>query len=137
MMPKMPAAPALFMLLTLPLCTPAFADGADCLAEAVPSGAAPVCAEAAKPVASAPAATEEAKLRVASAPAAREASAIAAAPSAVAAAPAASPLAYKRKPVPTTLPAPTPLPVVRTERPFVRSCSDMRCPTFIVLGTGY
>lgn len=133
MMPKIPAAPALFMLLTLPLCTPVCAEGADCVTEVVPSGAAPVCAEAAKPVASVPTATEEAKLRVASAPAAGEASASSAAPSVVAA----SPLAYKRKPVPTTLPAPTPLPVVRTERPFVRSCSDMRCPTFIVLGTGY
>lgn len=30
---------------------------------------------------------------------------------------------------------PGPLPVARSERP--RTCSDMRCPSFIVLGTAY
>lgn len=36
-----------------------------------------------------------------------------------------------------SLPTPVPLPVARSERPLARACSDMRCPTFIVLGTGF
>lgn len=45
--------------------------------------------------------------------------------------PAATRISYAQKSIPV------PLPVARGERPLARACSDMRCPTFIVLGTGF